>query len=341
MLRAMGAHADHVRGVRHRVQVSWGGCDHIIEIIGASNAEARKRVQGATLAGVIVDELVELPMDFWRMVWTRLRDARGTKCWATCNPAGPRHPVKLHIADRIADWHGRLMHFEQSDNPGLKAEDAEAMASALRGTADYDRLILGHWSADEGVIFESPPIAEPPPGAQPDQAACGVDWAGSGTFAGVLLLRYGDTWFVASERVHHTPTQGAMHEVEQVRRTQHWIGQHTALPCPVFGDPTTPEAAQDCFRGTQTWWLDADNKVDVGIYAVKAGFHGGRLKVSAACSFLLAELAAYAWDPAAQEKGLDKPIKRADHSVDAMRYAWVGVCEQEQRDVVVESAVWA
>ncbi|MFF7233374.1 hypothetical protein [Streptomyces sioyaensis] len=36
---------------------------------------------------------------------------------------------------------------------------------------------------------------------------------------------------------------------------------------------------------------------------------------------LLDELPGYAWDPDASEKGEDRPIKRDDHSVDALRYA--------------------
>ncbi|MGW4825734.1 PBSX family phage terminase large subunit, partial [Streptomyces sp. NPDC004227] len=47
----------------------------------------------------------------------------------------------------------------------------------------------------------------------------------------------------------------------------------------------------------------------------------GRLKVHSSCRELIAEISGYAWDDRAAEKGEDKPIKAADHSCDALRYA--------------------
>jgi hypothetical protein len=38
------------------------------------------------------------------------------------------------------------------------------------------------------------------------------------------------------------------------------------------------------------------------------------------CQDLVEELMGYSWDPKAQMKGEDKPIKKADHGPDALRY---------------------
>jgi phage terminase large subunit len=48
-----------------------------------------------------------------------------------------------------------------------------------------------------------------------------------------------------------------------------------------------------------------------------------RLKVSDRCRGCIAESPGYSWDDEVTEKGEDKPIKIADHSLDAGRYALV------------------
>ena len=39
------------------------------------------------------------------------------------------------------------------------------------------------------------------------------------------------------------------------------------------------------------------------------------------CKHLIDEIQGYAWDPKAQERGEDKPVKTNDHACDALRYA--------------------
>ncbi len=67
---------------------------------------------------------------------------------------------------------------------------------------------------------------------------------------------------------------------------------------------------------------NADNDVLQGILVVSSALSTGRLKVHASCKELIKEFMTYIWDPKLQEeKGLDKPIKQHDHSLDAVRYA--------------------
>ena len=47
----------------------------------------------------------------------------------------------------------------------------------------------------------------------------------------------------------------------------------------------------------------------------------GKLKVSTECKNLLKEFYTYVWDDKAQERGIDRPLKRNDHALDGLRYA--------------------
>jgi len=44
------------------------------------------------------------------------------------------------------------------------------------------------------------------------------------------------------------------------------------------------------------------------------------VRVLSCCSYTVNELNAYSWDPKAQQRGEDKPIKTHDHCMDAIRY---------------------
>jgi hypothetical protein len=47
----------------------------------------------------------------------------------------------------------------------------------------------------------------------------------------------------------------------------------------------------------------------------------GDLKIMRNCKRLIGEVQGYCWDPKAAERGMDAPLKRADHLLDSTRYA--------------------
>nr|WP_282916569.1 hypothetical protein [Streptomyces exfoliatus] len=65
----------------------------------------------------------------------------------------------------------------------------------------------------------------------------------------------------------------------------------------------------------------ANNAVLDGIRTMSSLLSAGKLVVHSSCKALIGEMPGYAWDDKAAEKGEDKPIKVADHGVDALRYA--------------------
>lgn len=317
--------------------VQFGGLEQTVEVIGADSKSARPRIQGATYAGIVVDEVTVMQQDYWTMLWSRLRSHQ-TKIWATANPKHNRHWFKVLIVDNLEKWGARQEHFLLKDNPSLSAEYIESM-EALKGTVDYSRLVLGQWVSDEGLIFQDPPVELSPPITDADECICGLDWAGSGTFAAILLARFGKQWFVVSERIHNARTMGALHETEQVRLTMDWICSLTNKPTPVVGDPTTPTAAKEAFE-ERSWWIDAMTSVYPGIYAVKQAFAEGNLKIDPSCDYLLDEMASYSWDQSSQERGESVPVKRADHACDSLRYAWVFVSTRLNVDEIQSDAMW-
>ena len=141
---------DHVHALGGSAEVSkvYGTCIHVaypgkpeqkVWIVGASDERSRKRLQGATLAGLLVEELPILPEAAWDFAWSRL-SVSGAKCWVTGNPEGPANFCKRKVVDRIDAFHGRHQTFLLRDNPSLDEKTIQRYESSFTGF-QYERLI--------------------------------------------------------------------------------------------------------------------------------------------------------------------------------------------------------
>ena len=90
-------------------------------IIGANDAKARRRIQGSTLKGLVVEEMTLLPEDFFQMAWSRL-SVEGAKMWASYNPEGPAHWAKRKVIDQPERYGANVVPFRLRDNPSLSDE---------------------------------------------------------------------------------------------------------------------------------------------------------------------------------------------------------------------------
>ena len=224
------------------------------------------------------------------------------------------------------------MQFALTDNPTLEEETIDTLRSTYTGHT-HQRLIEGQWVGATGLIYQHWKEGGAP--TDPVKAVVGVDWAGSGIFAAVLILvdRHKNGCVVA-ERIYDNSMQDPISDVEQVHRTSTWArewvenakGVPNDIPILAVGDPTTPRVAKQAFRDHLggpggRGWLDAINDVKEGLTRTASILEAGRLTVSVSCERLIAELGEYHWDPRAQERGEDKPAKTFDHACDALRYA--------------------
>lgn len=109
------------------------------------------------MAGAYVDELTQVPEDFYRMLLSRLSE-KNAKLYATTNPDTPTHWVKVDIIDNEA-IEKQVWHFTFDDNEILKAENQEYFDNLKKeyqsmGEVYYQRFILGLWVLAEGIIYK-------------------------------------------------------------------------------------------------------------------------------------------------------------------------------------------
>lgn len=124
---------------------------------GANDDRAESKIRGMTLAGAYVDELTQIPFDFYKMLLSRL-SVKNAKLYATTNPDSPSHWVKENIIDND-DIDKKIWNFTLDDNEILKRENEEYFENLKKeyqsmGGVFYERFILGLWVLAEGLIYK-------------------------------------------------------------------------------------------------------------------------------------------------------------------------------------------
>jgi len=123
---------------------------------GANDDRAEGKIRGMTLGGAYVDELTQVPEDFYKMLLSRL-SVKNAKLYATTNPDTPNHWVKVQIIDNN-EIDKQVWNFTLDDNEILKKENEEYFTQLKKeyqsmGGVFYQRFILGLWVLAEGLIY--------------------------------------------------------------------------------------------------------------------------------------------------------------------------------------------
>ncbi|GAA4928827.1 PBSX family phage terminase large subunit [Streptomonospora halophila] len=308
-----------------------------VHVIGASDAKAEKVIRGMTVAGAYVDELTVVPEDFFVQLLGRM-SVPGAKLFATTNPDSPAHWLKVKFLDKLGQLpHWRYWHFTMDDNPAL-TEDYKARKRVEFTGLWFRRFILGAWVAAEGAVF---PMWDPDLHVVSELPrmrrllGAGIDYGTTNATACLLLGlsderdargRDASRLYVVDEW-RHDPRAGAMSmtdgQLSEHLRTwlsePHVAAQPELRPEYTVVDPSAASLRVQMFRDGWTT-TPADNDVNRGLGLVATLLAERRLLVSDRCTGLISEIPGYSWDDKATEKGEDKPLKVADHSIDGTRY---------------------
>lgn len=303
-----------------------------VYILGANDAKAEPKIRGLTVAGAYVDEITTLPEPFFVQLLGRMR-VHGSQMFGTTNPDSPAHWLKAKFLDRdLPGW--RRFKFIMTDNPSLEQSYIDRMKREYVGLW-FRRFILGEWVAAEGAVFEmwDPAKHVIPFASLPDMhrlLSVGVDY-GTNNPSTALLLGLGvDRRLYLCDEWRYDPALAQGHrltDAQQSARMKLWLkGPHlpdeTALrPEWICVDPAAASFKVQLAADGISPIIDAENDVLYGIRTMASLLSTGQLLVSDRCQGFITEAPGYSWDDKASEKGEDKPIKTADHSLDGGRYA--------------------
>ncbi|MGW7413420.1 PBSX family phage terminase large subunit [Streptomyces sp. NPDC054863] len=311
------AEVHHTRGATTAVILG-----RVVHLIGASDARAEGRLRGLTASLAYCDEVTLLPAAFFRQLLARL-SVPGAKLLGTTNPDSPRHWLRTDYLDRADELDLAAFHFRLADNPSLEPAYVNALAAEFTGLWRR-RMIEGEWVVAEGAIYdcydEQRHLVDELPTMH--RYWVGLDYGTANPFS-ALVLGMGDDnrLYVVSEWRHDSrAAHRQMTDAQYSDAVRAWLDELGVEPEWTFVDPSAASFSTQLWADGHPGVTKAVNDVLDGIRSVSVALASGLLRIHRSCAGLLAELPNYVWDSTAAERGEDKPAKRDDHSLDALRY---------------------
>lgn len=304
------------------VIVSRGNVTNYFYIFGGKDERSQDLIQGITLAGVFFDEVALMPESFVNQATGRC-SVGGSKFWFNCNPDGPYHWFKLNWIDELQEKNMLYLHFTMDDNLSL-SEEVKARYRSMYTGVFFKRYILGKWTMAEGIIYdmfdnEKHVIDDLAAYTWTDQYYVSCDY---GTQNATVFLLWRKTvtgiWICIREWYYSGRDENVQKtDIEYAGELKQFLG--TIKPKAVIVDPSAASfIAQLKKEGFHV--KKANNDVLDGIRFVGTLLNQKKILIYKDCENLIREFSSYVWDIKAVERGEDKPVKKEDHAMDALRY---------------------
>lgn len=307
-----------------------------IYVLGARDERAIGAIQGKTMDLVYCNEMTLYPENVIQMIVSRLSMPH-SKLFADMNPVQPDHICHKWVKwAEEGDKNYFSRHFTVDDNTFLPQEFKDNLKKTLNGIF-YRRNYLGEWCLAEGAIFD---FFDRAIHLDKRQKACdfwiaGIDYGASNAFAcvvlGVKLKKYAnDTTYIQAQAEYYYESKATKKEeggkrsktnLEYAQDLQRLFETYP-VRC-VYLDPSAASFRAELNRsGIRV--NDTSNDVFSGITLMTSMMAAGQFTVYEGCKNLIREIEGYCWDPKSSARGIDEPLKKNDHSVDATRYALMG-----------------
>lgn len=293
-----------------------------VYFVGANDESCMRTIQGSTLAIAYGDEVAAWPKACFKMLQSRLR-APGARFYGTCNPEGPAHWFKKEMIDRAHELDMIHWTFLMEDNPALEKSYVENMKKEYTGVW-FKRYILGEWAVAHGLIYDAYDEYNEyeKPQAPPNYYILGIDYGTSNATAAVLCAVSPRRWpqlRIEEEYYYDSVKKGRQKtDAELAKDIKEFIGYKSVRA--IYVDPSAASLKVE-LRNMDLPVLDANNDVVEGIKVVSKFVAGKNLVIQKGCTNLRECIQTYSWDPKAADQGEDKPLKKRDHVMDALRYA--------------------
>ena len=304
-------------GSRKRLKVGT----NTFRVFDSNDVTSIDRVQGYNLAGLYIDEVLNVPHQMMQEFDNRLRAVKSPKCVMTANPGNPAHWFKREWVDRADEVSLSQIHLMMDDNPTLSEEFKRSVRATSIG-GFYKRRVLGQWAPLYGMIFPHYEM----PSAPPDLALAtnwflAIDPADSGTTHALLIARFPDgKYWVIDEWIHNGTTSGQISHAEQARRIYKWVWKRNITVDWIVVDSAAANMRLELSRCFRRRVSRSIKDVIPNIQILQHLLSSGMIRLSQGVPELFIQIQGYQWDERASERGEDKPKRGRDHGVDALLY---------------------
>lgn len=296
--------------------------------------DAFHKIKSLNLGWFYIDELSEANDEIWLGLCGRLRRVgfvhRG---WGTSNPEGRDWMWKRFIADGLPDYFSVL---------APSTENTHLPAGYVQGMIDQyppewvKRYVFGSFDTFEGLIYKEfdarvggPHVVEPAEIPDDHYRFIGADHGFRNPTAVLwgAVDRHG-VLTIYDEFYQNGLLVSEIAETVKTKTSKDLIRSYLIDPSCRNRDGKSGRSVIDEFEEHGLYFDPANNDVRAGINRVQEYFHvvGGKAKIRihASCRNLIRELQTYKWKDLkigdSSHDQPEKPVKRNDHAVDALRY---------------------
>ena len=306
--------------------------DKVVIFVGASKADAYKRILGNSYGLWIATEINEhydsddSRTSFIKVAFGRQVAAQWPLILWDLNPCNPSHAIYSNYIDLYKKTYVggyQYEHFTINDNLSISEERKREIESQyVPGSIWYRRDILGERCVAEGLIYPmwEDSFAELAEDAPISEFCIALDYGTMNAFAALLFAKSGAVWYAIREYYYSgRDEQRQKTDSDYAADLDSWCADiEVGGKLPVIVDPSAASfIALLRKRNDRYKVLPGDNAVADGIRETANALENGHLKISAKLKHWRAEAGGYVWDPKATD---DRPLKVNDHLMDAMRY---------------------
>lgn len=307
------------------LKVRFGGRENTFYLFGGMGENSADTIQGATLAGALLDEVVLLPRSLVEQAVARC-SVEGAKVWFSCNPGSPEHWFYREWVSRAEERRALRVRFVMKDNPSLSPAVLERYERSFQGNF-YRRYILGQWVGAQGLVYDffDRGMVERVPAGEMERWRISCDYGTVNPMSMGLWGRRDGIWYRVKEFYYDSRKEGRQ------KTDLEYVADLEALAAgrPIERVVVDPSAASFITALEQRGWkvCPAENEVLSGIRVTADLLRQRKLVICEGCEDAIREFSLYHWD----EKAVgDRVVKRDDHAMDDIRYFAVSLGKRER-----------
>lgn len=301
---------------KNRIDISRGRFHNRYYLFGGKDEGSASLIQGVTLSGILLDEVVLMPRSFVEQAIARC-SKENSKLWFNCNPDNPYHWFKKEWIDKAKEKNLLYIRFTLDDNPGL-SPSIKKRYKALFSGAFYDRFVSGKWSSTYGLVypdFKNAVVRTCENCYSQYVVSCDYGTVNPSSF-GLWGCDRNGVWVRIREYFFDSRKEGFQKTDEE-----HYSSLCSLLggiiPDCVIVDPSAASFIECINRHGKYKTVRAKNDVVSGIRQVSDAIKQGKIKICEQCVDSIRESELYRWD---EKSGKDAPLKENDHAMDDIRY---------------------
>ena len=288
------------------LEVRRGAITNYFEVFGGRDESSFALIQGRTLAGVFLDEVVLMPQSFVNQALARC-SVDGAKLWFSCNPGSPQHWFYTEWIKKAKERNALCLHFSMRDNPSL-SESTLARYEGMYSGVFYQRYVLGQWVLAEGLVYDfgEDNITDEIP--EHGEYYMSIDYGTQNPFSCGLWCVVGDSATRIAEYYYCGRNEQTQKTDEEYCDEVERLAKGYKIKRVVV-DPSAASFIVS-LRKRGFYVTKANNDVLDGIRRVSGYLKNGKLKIHRSCGHTIEEFGLYRWD---DKSGEDKVIKENDH----------------------------